>query len=517
MLTVPMLLDWIDGASSSFAYSRLTQNDFAWVKSYAADAPIDTVDAEDVLVYESAELSDRRQAESPLSIVLVKDALPPRDTIPENTLYVKTKLSKAAFVQVLQKRMLDIFEWQNQLNRVMMREEGYQRLIDVSENILGNFVTLTDSVFRLLAYTQHLTIDDERVNELISLGYHGKVAIEQFRAGKAMVRWQEQRGSKYTESGAYTKYPFVNRVFKVNGSYYMQMVMTCNNREYTQGLMDLFDILANQISAYIRRFEPIDTRSFTRETTFLVDVITGHNMSNDLLEAQAKRFSMPIDEPYRLYSIMPNNDSAVGFSEILQKANARLPLHYVVPFENQVLILAHRRRGFECSDDRQTESLLLSFCDLSQMKIAVSGLIPSLSYANMGFRQVQIAFEHGGPLSYAPDRPMLYYFEMNLLRYLVTADTHSTEFLRYSVRNSTVGLIEADDARNHTHDSEILHSYLVNQCHCSETARELGMHRNTVANRIAILQDRYAADFSNALLCQNLLTIYSARRFLGIK
>ena len=63
------------------------------------------------------------------------------------------------------------------LDRISAERGSYQEMLDISRDVLGNLITISDSTYRLLAYTPDMPTDDPITNELIEKGFHGERAV----------------------------------------------------------------------------------------------------------------------------------------------------------------------------------------------------------------------------------------------------------------------------------------------------------------------------------------------------
>lgn len=64
------------------------------------------------------------------------------------------------------------------------------------------------------------------------------------------------------------------------------------------------------------------------------------------------------------------------------------------------------------------------------------------------------------------------------------------------------------DRKNHTNLMDILHEYLVNNCNMVQTAQRLYMHRNTLLNKIHLIEELIGESLNNSILQERLLFSY---------
>jgi len=67
-------------------------------------------------------------------------------------------------------------DWYQNMQDAVIRQKSMQDIITMSESVIGNFITVTDTAFSLLAYTKGLQTDDPLQNTLVKNGYHTEEA-----------------------------------------------------------------------------------------------------------------------------------------------------------------------------------------------------------------------------------------------------------------------------------------------------------------------------------------------------
>jgi hypothetical protein len=85
----------------------------------------------------------------------------------------------------LNKLFLDLNDWYENMLRVAAAQQDIQEIIRLSEDVIGNYITVSDSALALVAHTANVTIDDPVIRALIEKGYHSEEAYQRFRAAIA--------------------------------------------------------------------------------------------------------------------------------------------------------------------------------------------------------------------------------------------------------------------------------------------------------------------------------------------
>lgn len=515
MITAGMILDWCREISHAMSSKRFKPRTVRWLTLLPADPHEWNDILEPNIVMCSDDVRLIHQLDPSVTALLVCNdeaafAAFSENIERENVLIVHSSLSAPTLAAKLQKHIRTISTWEHDLDRISANRGSYQLMLDLSSDILGNLVTMTDSAYRLIAHTSDKQTDDPITLELIRNGFHGERAVANFRKNGAYSEWTSQKKTRYTPNG-YTKYPIMNYVFSVNGAYFIQMVMTCNTVPYSQGLLDTFNILVAHIKAHIRRCQILESTSYSKGTQFLSDLISGKRVPSRVITQQMHSLGMSGKEITRLYAIQEADDTAENLEYVAHQISAKIPSCFTIAQGNYVYLIA-------CARDNQdgtwhaVEQTLLNSLDLAYVNIAVSGAFAKLQDIHWGVKQTEIAFRYGKQRPYlAHDRldrdDPFFRFDNSLFDYLLFSDKRDIGFLRFCMDASVLARIDRD-RQKHPSDTEVLRSYLKHECSVSATAEALGVHRNTVLNRINTLSETEGIDFDDPKARINLTTLF---------
>lgn len=519
MISLGMLLDWVRSLSDKVVSRRFYPEAIEWVDSLPSSAdewPAVVVSGTVVVcdaVAESAALDES------VSVIVIghldSDELEAESR--NNTLFANSHYSKQVFASLLQRRILDIRAWEHELDRISAERGSYQEMIDASRDILGNLITVTDSTYRLIAHTTGMSTDDPVTNELIEKGFHGEHALARFREEGAFSKWTKQRKTHYSECGI-SQYPSMNHVFTLNNAYFIQMVMTCTNVPYSQGLLNTFDILVSHIKAHIRRCQASESKTYAKGAELLLNLIDGKPVPRKVIAQQAKGLGLSGKEESRLYAVREKFKESENLEYLAGAINSTLPGCFVLPKKDIIYIVVCSKGGDDVLRS-EVEPALSSLVDFSCVDVAVSGAFPALSDLGMAARQVAIAYKYGkGRPALAHDRldkaDPFFRFETSLFDYLLFEERRNADFLKFCLRTSVLARIEADGQKNPS-DVVIVRCYLKHECSPSLTAGALGVHRNTILNRIGSIAKRGPVDFDDPKARLNLIALFHLSDFLG--
>ena len=520
MVTVPMLMDWVRSLSDTINNQSFFPDFIKWIFA----APTQPEERETVLepgtilVCESTLEAAGIETDIPVMVISKDRSLPASADIRTNALYVQTSLSKLAFAAQLQKKINSIQNWEHDLDRISAERGTYQDMLNISRDILGNLITISDSTYHLVAYTPDMPTDDPRTLELIKKGVHGSAAIEIFRKTNAFTKWAKQKKTHYSPHGV-TQYPSMNHVFTSNGAYFIQMVMTCDNVACTPGLQDTFEILVTHIKSHIRRCQNSQADFSSKGASFLANLLDGKALAPEVISQRARDIGVPEKGPFRLFAIKNKRKSSENLGYLAHAISTSVPGCFIVQSDSLVYAII-------CLDTAKPSSLndveraISALVDFNYVDVSISGQIPFLKDLYMGAKQTKVAFRYG------KDRPELIYggnvrpdplfrFDDCLFDYLLFADKRDREFLQFCLDVSPLALIKQGRQKNPS-DFTVLRLYLKLECNTTLTAETLGVHRNTVLNRIDSISKKSHINLQDPKARINLMVLYHLSDYLSV-
>lgn len=508
MVTVNMVVHWLRPVVREIRHGFFSQRTFDWV-ALPGVATLADEEERTLLITQDARLVEGLEAEVPV-ILLARDiSRIDADLRRRDTLIVETELTATELLFYLQGHIRRIEAWDHELEVISADHGTYQQMLEASEAILENMITMTDSTYRLIAHTPHMAVDDPVTMKLIEDGHHSEATIRCFSALRLFSEWTKQRKVHYTEHGV-AAHPVMNYVFSRNGAYLFNIVMTCTNVPYSPGLEDMFGILISHIRDHIARTSSWDDSARMRDRGLFTELLEGKLLSKRLIAEQMKVLGITGDESVRLYAIRERANRCENLKYVTAELGEALPGCFVVAVGHLVYVVALSASGTGAWDD--LEHALLAITGEFSVDIAASGPLRSLSDLKVGAMQADIAFRYGlirarqiTDMSESGDP--IYRFENSLFDYLLFNGQHDVEFLRYCYETSCLHRMEKGRGRPSS-DFDILRFYLKHESSPKLTAQALGIHRNTVLNRINQIMDREGLDLSDAKVRINLIALY---------
>lgn len=391
--------------------------------------------------------------------------------------------------------------WVMELKTALLQGGSYQSLIDASEDVLGDFIAISDSEFRLIAYTQHITIDDPFALRLVQNGFHDEEAIERFKSYNAMRTWEAQTRIEVRPAGI-TAHPVMDYVFRTHGSYFLHVVMQCNHVPPSAALRDRFQILIDHIELCVRQDKnerfPLDGEP----SRLFGDLASRRPLSRSELSRRLASVGIPSKAEFQLLvMVYPDNAEESQFlSYYSSRAKRAFKNCHVGVYGTSVILLDPDRTLLTTR-----ASQLQAFVNMNPCIVGASEPFERIEDFPSAFQQARgaasLAISDHPSLAQQLKGPApipIYRFGDSFASYVASIATTSNHLIEHSVRNGIVAKIARFDAQHDTFDAKVLFSYLRHERNVRKTCEELFIHRSTLLYRIKRMQERFGFDLEDA-------------------
>ena len=417
------------------------------------------------------------------------------------TLVLETDDSPLEAIQKAQLLIIAISRWVETMKEALLDNGGYQKLLNCSEAVFGNFISVLNSEFALLAWTKNIPIDDRLSMELVQQGRHTPHTIEEFKKYHVLRDWETQDGITPKPASEITKYPTMDYVFKVSSNYFVCITMHCNRRLPSPALIDTYQILVNHMQRLAQA--DWDRRSPTSlaASKLFYDLITyqplsHQNLAERLTELGANRFNS-----FRLLAAsFPTGENENSLTDFrIRHMKDFFPYSVIGTFEQYILLLESGSSDLEAIKASIRPIIAANGCS-----VGVSNLFDDIKELPFAFKQAAHAIESGKGMSQSlgirlvdqPEEP-LYLFKDYFTDFVVQTAMANDDLVSYSVNNGVVKKVFLYDKEHGTNDLQILFHYLRCERNAGDASKKLFMHRNTLLYRIHKMESRFHMDLSD--------------------
>ena len=523
-MTLPMLIDSLADCEILHVPNAASRRLFNWFATVASDgtiscnAPVPISDARLLFVCKEAYAIDVLR-ERPQAFVLVLSSAP-RSVVseaarafPDRTVVVRQATTYSFFALEIQSVFTQLLLWEIELDRIVARQGTLTEMLDVSANVLRNFLFVSDGNLNLLAHSSLVEPPDDFHRRIVEAGCFTPEMLEERRQ-----RLPEQ--TFYTqEPSALTPYARLSQPIYLAHTYFGSLSMSCCARPLTEGVKDTFSVLARYVTILCERMWRDQMRSSTPQYFFFERLLKHESVSASYVDMQLSSAGLTSDMQFKLVEI--DVDPSVNPTLATQVIRAASNLNHgnVFPFiyEDHVLALLYARPSDSLLSHSKTlaeleERIWIPFSALS----AISSVFTDITDLDLAHRQTQIALSMRGAIDAESQadgtdtQKRAYLFDDAFLYWLVSPEPKDERFQRFCFSYTVARVLYEEDQRNGTDHFELLWLYLLFERNATMVANRMHVHRNTVLYHIDRIQKRFDIDLSVPATREHMLLDYKA-------
>lgn len=463
----------------------------------------------------------------------IRDRLPDdreREETLSGILIVNENLGLGELFNRVQGRFLQIANWIDQMKAALVSGCDYQELLNLSEPILGNFTSVLDAAYKLLAYTKNIPSDDPINISLLEKGFHTEETMQKFKAAQRFKAYDEEWGIIINPPGNPSRYATVSKWLRYAGNPLIHVIMVCNKRESSPGLVELFGILVEHASICFERDHRHHPSHALVYHGLIMDMLFGRLNNPRVIGERARCINQPMQANFDVYRIVFEENERTPVGRVVEELFGLLPNAKIVFQNYEIIVLNHYAteevRRDSGSNLERIAPLLEKYsaqCGVSEpfryFPDLYSAYIQATRAQAIGYRKQMLGncwnFDPGvWELVKEPDS-RIYRYEDILVHYMVhMAHKGTFDVFQRTRFNEAVEQLERYDREHGTNHLQVLYVYL--QCERRATAAGdmLRMHRNNVLYRISKIEEMIGIDLESA---ENRLRIMLAFRYWEIQ
>lgn len=414
-------------------------------------------------------------------------------------------------------------DWYQNMQDAVIRQKSMQDIITMSESVIGNFITVTDTAFSLLAYTKGLQTDDPLQSTLVQNGYHMEDAIKTFKKLKRFdVRMNTDGLVINTDCNIY-KYDSISKIFVFNQTYFTHVVMICDHRKLTAGLIDLYNHLIKMLSFYItRNWEKV--KNFDHMYSSLVmDLMQGKLSDQNAVQERAKFIGIQQHDQYIVMLLSGDNGSDSVFPGLMATEITKMFSHIRPIYINyELMLLLHHPDITALIAEQDMNNSLNGYFQKYNVYCGVSEIFDNLLYLSQAYRQAELALNKSSAsqiglikCTNSPEWSNIASFDSYYTNCLLDRSEDTQKLWKTSKYGKMLLELYRSDREKNTNNFEILYVYLTNERSTTKTANCLHMHRNNVVYRINRIESMLNIDLDDNQTRMNLVITFQMIKYFG--
>ena len=513
-LTLNTLLDELESCNP-VCYIKNKNRSFRGVTLLTADPS--ELDKDRLVICRLSLLLSKPNVKNDCCVAAVIDTdLPKNTSALRNVILFDTDMDAVDFFIYVQNIFEKYFDWCARMDEYLIRNRSIQEILSLSEKVIGNYITISDSAFSRVAYTQGLVCDDPLTLNLVSKGYHDQEAISLFSRNNLLDYWRDAVDIYEKNPSSITKYPMLGKVIHYNNSYFAHVVMLCDKKPLTPGLKDVFKILIDHLMVCFER-QWIDNNQMPHVyDSLLLEMLSSDSIPQDVINARARNAGIPVKGTFWLVKVSTDDQTGIMLQRLSQELSAKLPGSRVT-LSKDILI------GLVCLKNSSVPAPMIKelqeIMERYESCCGISDPFDSLTMIKTAGEQASIALgyaKRGTEPEFAIGSleliPRVRKFGAVYPRYMLTSSSEILHIAASTKASRALKTLADHDAKHGTNNLRLLFVYLTNERKASDTAKIMHMHRNNVIYRVGKIADMINMDLSDSGVRFRLLLAYEIYR-----
>ncbi|MDR3209754.1 MAG: helix-turn-helix domain-containing protein [Oscillospiraceae bacterium] len=387
----------------------------------------------------------------------------------------------------VQRVFVRLGSWVLAMERSTAARGGLQELLELSEPILRNFITVQDGTFKLVAYTKNIPTSDDVMGRLVEQGYHPPETMELLWRLRRIEQFKTNTEIVVSRDKLTSEYDVVKKTYHVGGSIFLMTVMVCCDRPANAATIELFGLLAEYIKTY-SDLEVAQTGGISGVKSLALDLLTQSIRSREEARNRAAYCGYPFEGGFRLYVFSFEDEVNVPVTQLVQSLAERHRRAVAFPWDGNVLLIE-----FEQMDTAEFCGKVAKELHRIAFLCGISDPFACLWDLPVAYEQAVCAADVSARLKKSARhgvRERFSLFSETWVHHLVSAAGRAAPGLfENSFPARAVETLRAYDKRHHTETMRLLRLFLENERSATEVSALVHMHRNTVLYHMEKVSD----------------------------
>jgi hypothetical protein len=388
--------------------------------------------------------------------------------------------------------------------RDILKSQDLQASLEQARIMFPNPLMLTDISHNLLAITSEPQLLDPGWNEIRAFGGIPHIWTMNPAINEAYRTSAEEHRAVMDETGG-RGIPVLRKALTTNNRVVGYLDSPAHYTLFNDKDISFFDFLGDICALRIAAgYEPGDAPENILGF-FIRDLVSGHLTNRYIIEERVKRFGWKMSGRMRIVTMRfikrRENITGEALQEAFNAIQAAYPDHTIFFFGTDIKILMHSERGFT------RKSLEKKLRDMG-MRGGVSNVFMDMTAFTVHDRQSLKALELGNVFD--PDGHLHFYDRYAVYHALEFLQPH-TDIMQFC--HSALPILTEYDRRHNSNLLDTLSALLSGQNNQAAAATALGVHRNTLTNRIAKIRALTDADLSDGDTVANLVFSFALLKY----
>lgn len=485
-----ILADEFEEASITIElYHNYTDNGLHDIRYYM---PGGTLSAEYVYLMEADDLRRHRRELNGYACI-VRGGMMPEDVPPDSTVIViLQKVDMHQVLTLIQQCFAKYRDWDWCVHRALLDEQSLDQILLASMEIFRNPMFIHDNNFNILSDPAHVPemsvweTDQRTGKQIVSMAL-----INDFRTDQEYLEGLKNK-KPVLFSQNQTGYQILYRNLWHQGHYTGRILVDAVRSSIKPGNFYTLDYLGQLLESGIKSEQLVWFSIESDLNRFFVRCMEDQTVDEAAAGKYLQALGWKWDDSYAVLKIVTTQK---GFTVISSHATIgqielQLPNSKAFFFESGIYVVMNLTQGGKSVADAVWR--LSVFIRDGLLKLGISSLLNDFRQILLACRQADIALDHG----LASDSMLwYYYFDDYKLDYMIRCA--GREMPLHMLVADALSRLQAYDCENGTELYRTLKIYLMREKNVLQTAKELYIHRSTLAYRLNKIQKLINADLND--------------------
>lgn len=425
----------------------------------------------------------------------------------------------------------DIFftfeNWLQNAQDTIIKNGSLQDIIDLSEDIIENYVQITDSSFKLLGYTKGIECDEEITVLARKYGFHPESTIKKFNKYHRIQLWERSDGIIINRDHNVCTQDIVSKVFRFGNTYFAHAAMVCNNVPLSDGLIDVFNLFMEIIGVFVEKDWQNTNDCHHIYDSFLRDLYEGLMSRKENIEERARHVGVPTEGSFCLSVTSAEESGQHPVSMIAKDIIAARPEDKIVIMNGRVTILSILPQKNSEEPFEKVRKDLDPVLGKYNLRCGISEIFDELTSAPHAMTQALQALSFSGK---TPGVKLPYLegavnglesrtasFDESLFYILLGNSEVNKDVWQGSVYYRVLKQLNDYDTQHNMNNLFLLYVYLVCESRAAEAGSLLHMSRNNIVYRVDRISQMINLDLKQPAVRAKLLVSYIMLQLYGFE
>lgn len=374
-----------------------------------------------------------------------------------------------------EKKRLVLFE-------ALISGKGIDYIIEKAATVFNNPVTLSDSSYKLLAYSKNV-VHDPVWYDLISYGYNSYDIVRRFNEEKVIEKILQRDQPILVDTGIGKEIRRILGKILIDGKLVAYIGIFESSTPFSPEDLDLADLLCNVLANALEKDKKIASLTGRLHENLLIDLLEGPPMDRLTLQGRLKAAMWNPKVFFQAICIpIDIQERAVFPLGHLRSYLERLsPLYRTVLWGDNLLLLINGDTFEELGEAWKSISQILKD---HQLEGGVSFVFSPLKDLGTFYRQACEACRRGKMLGSMKN---LHFYDQHFVNRLLEQWESQVNLMDYC--HPGILKLYCHDQDHKSEYCQTLETYMDNACHLSRSAQRLFIHKNTMLHRMERIRE----------------------------